>query len=124
MYSIYNITIDDEYAPDNMRIGVAIVRQTRDGYLPEWARKLPSPIPQGTVPEMMRDPWLRPLSGDKSSTIVDWEEGFEYLLQFPLQAGDRLAIVAKLDDSPAKLRPAARFSVTLQVEYEHEHEHK
>lgn len=113
--------IDDEYTSDNLRIGVAIVRHTHDGY-PPWARKLPSPIPQGTPIEMMRDPWLWPLSGDKSSIVVDWEDGLEeFLFQYPLQAGDRLAIVAKLDDFPTKLQSAARFSVTLQVEYEHEH---
>ena len=101
---------------------MAIIRHTHDGYPPEWARKLPSPIPQDTPIEMMRDPWLWPLSGDKSSIVVDWEDGLEeFLFQYPLQAGDRLAIVAKLDDFPTKLQSAARFSVTLQVEYEHEH---
>jgi hypothetical protein len=70
----------------------------------------------------MREPWLWPLSGDKTSIVVDWEEGLEeHLLQYPLQAGDQLAIVAKFGNLSTESQLTAQFSVTLDIEYEHEH---
>lgn len=71
---------------------------------------------------MMREPcnWVWPLPGDKTSIVVDWEEGLEEYL-YPLQAGDQLAIVVEFGNLPTELQLTARFSVTLDVEYELEH---
>jgi len=103
---------------------VAIIRKSLNGFFPEWARKLPSSIPQDSHTDMMREPWPWPLSGDKTSTVVDWEEGLEeYLFQYPLQAGDQLAIVAEFGNMPTESQFTARFSVTLDIEYEFEHHH-
>jgi len=106
-----------------MRIGVAIIQKPCDlEFFPELAGKLPSPIPQDSRIDVMREPWLWPLSGDKTSIIVDWDEGLEeYLLQYPLQAGDQLAIVAEFGNVPTELQLTARFLVTLDIEYELEH---
>jgi hypothetical protein len=120
---VYDIIIDDEQYPcasDNMRIGVAIIQKPCDEFSPEWAGKLPSPVPQDSPIDMMREPWLWPLSGDKTSIVVGWEEGLEEYL-YPLQAGDQLAIVAEFGNMPAEFQLTVQFSVTLDIEYEHEH---
>ncbi|KAF8347610.1 hypothetical protein F5887DRAFT_956637 [Amanita rubescens] len=109
---------DDEQYPcasDNMRIGVAIIQKPCD----EWAGKLPSPVPQDSPIDMMGEPWLWPLPGDKASAVIDWEGLEEYL--YPLQAGDQLAIVAEFGNLPTELPLTARFLVTLDIEYELEH---